>query len=100
MHERPCKPCLDHTLLLVLQKKSNYQEWLRKRNSRTPEYNRWFDFIYLQTTTTSTDMPLGEGLARSWSRKIGWLLGDNPVQAAQGIYSEDAIDWDAAQYAS
>ncbi len=79
---------------------SNYQEWLRKRNSNTPEYNRWFEFIYLQMTTPSTDMPLGAGLAQSWARKIGWLLGDNPVQAAQDIYCEDAINWDAAQHAS
>ena len=79
---------------------SNYQEWLRKRSGGIPEYNRWFDFINLQTTTTSTDMPLGAGLAQSWARKIGWLLGDNPVQAAQEIYSEDAINWDAAQHAS
>lgn len=79
---------------------SNYQEWLRKRNSTTPEYNRWFEFIYLQMTTTSTDMPLGEGLSQSWARKIGWLLGDNPVQAAQDIYSEDGINWDASQHSS
>jgi hypothetical protein len=79
---------------------SNYQEWLRKRNSNTPEYNRWFEFIYLQLTTTSTDMPLGAGLALSWARKIGWLLEDDPVQAAQDIYNEDAIDWDAAQHSS
>ena len=45
-------------------------------------------------------MPLGEGLSQSWARKIGWLLGDNPVQAAQDIYSEDAINWDAAQHSS
>lgn len=88
------------TSIIKEEQLSNYQEWLRKRTTGTPEFNRWFDFINLQTTTTSTDMPLGEGLARSWSRKIGWLLGDNPVQAAQGIYSEDAIHWDAAQHAS
>jgi len=79
---------------------SNYQKWLRKRTGGTPEFNRWFDFINLQTTTTTTDMPLGEGLAQSWVRKIGWLLEDNPVQAAQEIYNEDAINWDAAQHAS
>lgn len=82
------------------EQSSKYQEWLRKRNNSTPEYNRWFEFIYQQTTTISPTIPLGEGLARAWSIKIGWLIADNPAQAALDIYNEDAISWDASQHSS
>jgi len=80
---------------------SNYQEWLRKRNSNNaPEYNRWFDFIQLQVSTASPDYALGKGLAQAWSVKIGWLLADKPVQAALDIYNGDALNWDASQHSS
>jgi hypothetical protein len=83
------------------EKRQDYQEYVRKRSGSTPvSNNRWFDFINSQTTTNTLTWPLAEGLSQSWARTIGWLLADQPVQAAQEIYSTDAINWDAAQYAS
>jgi hypothetical protein len=82
------------------EQSSNYQEWLRKRNSNTPENNRWFDFINMQVTTILPDHPLGKGISREWSVKIGWLIGDNPDQAALEVYKGDALNWDASQYSS
>lgn len=86
--------------LVKEERSSNYQEWLRKRNTNTPEINRWFDFINSQITTTSPDYPLGNGLAQVWSAKIVWLLADKPAQAALDIYHGDAINWDASQHSS
>ena len=83
------------------EQRQDYQEYLRKRGGSTPvNNNRWFDFINSQTTTYTLTWSLGEGLSQSWARTIGWLLADQPDQAAQEIYSTDAINWDASQYAS
>jgi hypothetical protein len=82
------------------EQRSHYQEWMRKRTSNALEHNRWFEFILQQITTISLDYPPGEDLSRAWSAGIGWLLAGNPGQAALGIYSGDAINWDAAQHVS
>lgn len=92
------RPNID-TSLTKEEKSSKYQEWLQKRTSNTPEYNRWFDFIY-QNATASPGFPRGESLSRDWSKEIKWLIGSNTTKAALEIYSTDAINWDASQHAS
>jgi hypothetical protein len=82
------------------EQRQDYKEYLQKRSENIPVNNRWFDFINSQTTTYTLTWPLGEGLSQSWARTIGWLLADQSDQAAQEIYSTDAIGWDASQHAS
>lgn len=92
------RPHIDASLTKEEQS-SKYQGWLGKRTSSTPEYNRWFDFIS-QQATTSPGFPRGESLSRDWSKEVKWLIGSNAAKAALDIYNNDAINWDASQHSS
>ncbi len=77
-----------------------YQDWQRKRHEPPLIQHRWFEFIDLQISTSTLDIPLGEYLSQSWTRTIGWFLADKPDQAAQAIYRSDAINWGAPDLVS
>lgn len=70
-----------------------YQEWQRKHHQPPLIQHRCFEFIDLQISTSTPDIPLGEYLSQSWTRTIGWFLADKPDQAARAIYGSDAISW-------
>jgi hypothetical protein len=78
------------------EQRSSYQEWLHASNSGSyTDEKRWFDFIKMERTVVSPDMPLGKGLSRSWAHKVEWLLADKADQAAQEVYDTDARQWGA-----